>query len=76
MAMANAATAIPSTGSTSCLSANDSTPGFPGATWTSVTSGDRDKASAKACSRPPDPMTSVITRPKPNGAVNEVPCDG
>ena len=36
-------------------------PGLPGATCTSVTAGSRASARARACSRPPVPMTSVFT---------------
>ena len=61
---ASAATAGPSIGSTSWRVAHAAIPGLPGAAWTSVTCGSRDSASAKACSRPPPPITSVFTGPR------------
>ena len=36
-------------------------PGLPGAACTSSTSGSRDRARARACSRPPVPMTRAFT---------------
>ena len=58
---ASAATAAPSSWSTSCSVATAAMPGLPGAACTSVTCGSRDSARARACSRPPVPMTSVFT---------------
>src|SRR5579864_7078392 len=36
-------------------------PGFPGAAWTAFTDGECRNFQARACSRPPDPITSVFT---------------
>src|SRR5687768_12001104 len=65
---ARAATAAPSIGSTSCRVATAPMPGLPGAAWTSLTPGSRDRASASACSRPPEPITRVFTDDDPIGA--------
>ncbi len=58
---ASAATEGPSSGSTSCSVATAAMPGLPGAACTSVTPGSRASARARACSRPPVPMTRVFT---------------
>ena len=52
-------------GSTSCSVATPASPGLPGATWTSVTPGSRESARASACSRPPVPITRVLTGGQP-----------
>ncbi len=58
---ASAATASPDIGSTSWRVATAAMPGLPGAMCTSSTPGSRDSARARACSRPPVPITSVFT---------------
>ena len=62
---ASAATASPDSGSTSWSVATAAIPGLPGAAWTSVTPGSRERARARACSRPPVPMTRVFTGGQP-----------
>ena len=49
--------------STAWLVANRSVPALPGATCSAVTSGSFDSPTSSACSRPPDPITSVRTGP-------------
>ena len=58
---ASAATARPSTGSTSWRVQTPAMPGLPGAACTAVTLGSRDSARVRACSRPPVPMTRTCT---------------
>ena len=50
----------PDIGSTSCSVATAAMPGLPGAACTSATPGSSERARARACSRPPVPMTSVF----------------
>ena len=49
-------------GRPACRVATSPIPGLPGAACTSVTDGSRESASASACSRPPVPITRVLTR--------------
>ena len=54
---ASAVTLAGSAGVTGWISATCAIPGLPGATCKAVTSPSRARARARACSRPPDPMT-------------------
>src|SRR6478735_6375801 len=58
--VARAATDAPSSAFTAWFVATCVVPALPGATWTSVTAGSRERDRASACSRAPPPMTRIF----------------
>ncbi len=57
---ASSATSSPDIGSTGCSVATAAMPGLPGAACTWATDGSWDSLRARACSRPPVPITRTV----------------